>query len=69
MHPKRIHSQEDRRSVLIRLSAKGVELLGKVYKALGRYHRELFERAFARAEMKLFNELLARFIRTLEAEL
>ena len=65
---KRVHSQEDRRSVLIQLTGRGVEFFRKIYPELGRHNRALFEKAFSRAQMKEFNELLAQLIRTLESE-
>ena len=63
---KRIHSREDRRSVLIQLTAKGIELFRKVYPELVHHNRTMFEKAFTRTEMKDFNNLIARLIRTLE---
>jgi DNA-binding MarR family transcriptional regulator len=65
---KRIHSREDRRSVLIQLTAKGIEFFRKIYPQIGRHNHALFEKAFTRAETKDFNDLLARLIRTLENE-
>ena len=65
---KRIHSREDRRSVLIQLSAKGIELFRKLYPELQRHNRSLFEKAFTRAQTKDFSELLGQLIRTLEKE-
>jgi MarR family 2-MHQ and catechol resistance regulon transcriptional repressor len=65
---KRIHSQEDRRSVLIQLTSRGVEFFRRVYPELGRHNRTLFEKAFSRAQLKEFNELLGQLIRTLETE-
>jgi DNA-binding MarR family transcriptional regulator len=65
---KRIHSQEDRRSVLIQMTTKGVEFFSKVYPEVGRHNQGLFEKAFSRSQLREFNELLAQLIQTLEAE-
>jgi MarR family 2-MHQ and catechol resistance regulon transcriptional repressor len=63
---RRVHSREDRRSVEIQLSAKGIEFFRKVYPQLARHNRTLFEKAFSRAQVKDFNDLLTQLIRTLE---
>jgi MarR family transcriptional regulator, 2-MHQ and catechol-resistance regulon repressor len=63
---KRIPSREDRRSVLVRLSAKGVELFRKFYPELARSNRSLFEKAFSSDQMKEFSKLLEVLIRNLE---
>lgn len=65
---KRIPSRDDRRSVLVRLTAKGVELFRKLYPELKRCNRSLFERAFTSEQMKAFSELLELLIRSLETE-
>lgn len=64
----RVHSREDRRSILIQLTPKGMELFRKLYPELARHNRSLFEKAFTRAQTKHFNDLLAQLIRTLENE-
>ena len=63
---KRIPSRDDRRSVLIRLSAKGVELFRKLYPELVRSNRHLLERAFKPEQVKEFSRLLELLIRSLE---
>jgi MarR family transcriptional regulator, 2-MHQ and catechol-resistance regulon repressor len=65
---KRISSRDDRRSVLVRLSAKGVELFRKLYPELVRSSRSLFEKAFRPAQMKEFSELLEVLIHSLETK-
>ena len=63
---KRLPSSDDRRSVLVRLSAKGIELFRKLYPELARSHRSLLERAFKRDQMKEFSNLLEILIRSIE---
>src|SRR6266436_2154184 len=63
---KRIPSRDDRRSVLVRLSAKGVELFRKLYPELARSNRSILERAFKRDQMKEFSQLLEMLIRSIE---
>ena len=63
---KRIPSRSDRRSVMVRLSAKGVELYRKLYPELARSSRYLLERAFNPAQMKEFSNLLQILNRSLE---
>ncbi len=63
---KRMPSRDDRRSVLVRLSAKGVELYRKFYPELVRSNRYLLERAFKPEQMKEFNKLLELLNRSLE---
>jgi DNA-binding MarR family transcriptional regulator len=65
---KRVPSRDDRRSVLISLTARGIELLRKLYPELVRGDRALFERAFRPEQMKEFSKLLALLIRSLETE-
>jgi DNA-binding MarR family transcriptional regulator len=62
---KRIPSRDDRRSVLVRLSAKGVELFRKLYPEVVRSNRSLFEKAFRPEQMKEFSDLLEILIRSL----
>jgi MarR family transcriptional regulator, 2-MHQ and catechol-resistance regulon repressor len=62
---KRIPSRDDRRSVLIRLSDKGVALFVKLYPELGRVNRVLLEKAFKPNEMKEFGRLLGVLIQSL----
>jgi MarR family transcriptional regulator, 2-MHQ and catechol-resistance regulon repressor len=63
---KRIPSRDDRRSVLVRLSAKGIELYRKFYPELARANRYLLERAFKPEQMKEFSKLLELLNRSLE---
>ena len=64
---KRIPSRDDRRSVLIRLSAKGAEMYSKIYPELVRAHRSILESAFKPEQMKEFSILLQLLIHTLES--
>src|SRR5712672_4134442 len=63
---KRIPSSDDRRSVLVRLSAKGIELFRKLYPELARSNRSILERAFKRDQMKEFSNLLEVLIHSIE---
>jgi MarR family transcriptional regulator, 2-MHQ and catechol-resistance regulon repressor len=63
---KRMPSRDDRRSVLVRLSAKGVELFRKIYPEGVRCKRSLFEKAFKPEQMKKLSDLLDVLIRSLE---
>jgi MarR family transcriptional regulator, 2-MHQ and catechol-resistance regulon repressor len=64
---KRIKSADDRRSVMVRLSAKGVELFRKLYPEIARSNRYLLGRAFKPEQMKEFSKLLEILIHSLEA--
>jgi DNA-binding MarR family transcriptional regulator len=63
---KRIPSRDDRRSVLVRLSTKGVELFRKLYPEHVRSNKSLFEKAFTPDQMKEFSKLLEVLLRSLE---
>jgi MarR family 2-MHQ and catechol resistance regulon transcriptional repressor len=63
---KRFPSSDDRRSVLVRLSGKGVELFRKLYPELARSNRSILERAFKRDQMREFNRLLEVLIHSIE---
>jgi DNA-binding MarR family transcriptional regulator len=63
---KRIPSSDDRRSVLVRLSAKGTDLVRKFHPAIARGNRVLFEKAFKPEQMKEFGRLLEQLIGVLE---
>jgi DNA-binding MarR family transcriptional regulator len=63
---KRFPSSDDRRSVLVRLSAKGVELFRKLYPELARSNRSILERAFKRDQMREFSRLLEVLIHSIE---
>ncbi|HTT77345.1 MAG TPA: MarR family transcriptional regulator [Candidatus Binataceae bacterium] len=65
---KRMPSRDDRRRVLVRLSAKGIEFFRKFYPELAHNNRELFEKAFRPDQLKEFSKLLNVLIRSLEAE-
>jgi len=66
---KRIPSRDDRRSVRVRLSAKGVELLSKLYPALARSNRALFERELRPEQLREFAKSLDLLIRALDRNL
>src|ERR1700688_4143343 len=55
---KRIPSLDDRRSMMVRLSAKGVEWFRKLFPELVHSNRSLFEKAFKPDQMKEFSKLL-----------
>jgi DNA-binding MarR family transcriptional regulator len=63
---KRYPSRDDRRSVQVRLSAKGVELMRKLLPELAQSNRVLFERVFQPEQLQRFNELLGLLTRSLE---
>ena len=63
---KRIPSRDDRRSVRVRLSAKGAELLRKLYPALARSNRALFERELRPEQLREFAKSLDLLIRGLD---
>jgi DNA-binding MarR family transcriptional regulator len=65
---KRIPSRDDRRSISIQLSAKGVEFWRKFFPEITRSAREVFDKAFRPEQMKQFNKLLALLVRSLEAD-
>lgn len=65
---KRIPSSDDRRSVLVRLSARGVELFRKLYPELVRSNRSLLGKAFKPDQMKEFRKLLEVLIHSLETQ-
>jgi MarR family transcriptional regulator, 2-MHQ and catechol-resistance regulon repressor len=65
---RRTPSRDDRRSILVRLTPKGVEFFRKFYPELVRGKRALFERTFRPEQMKEFSKLLNLLLRSLEAE-
>jgi MarR family transcriptional regulator, 2-MHQ and catechol-resistance regulon repressor len=65
---KRMPSRDDRRRVQVRLSAKGIELLRKLYPELARSNRALFERALRPEQMREFAKALDLLIRGLEGQ-
>jgi DNA-binding PadR family transcriptional regulator len=66
---RRLPSRADRRSVLVQLSAKGVELFRKLYPEVVRSNRSIFEKALRPEQMKQLTCLLTLLIRRLESEL
>lgn len=65
---KRVPSRDDRRSISIQLTAKGVEFWRRFYPEIARSAQEVFEKAFRPEQMKQFSKLLALLLRSLEAE-
>jgi MarR family transcriptional regulator, 2-MHQ and catechol-resistance regulon repressor len=65
---RRTPSRDDRRSILVRLTPKGVEFFRKFYPEMVRGKRALFERAFRPEQMKEFSKLLNLLLRHLETE-
>jgi MarR family transcriptional regulator, 2-MHQ and catechol-resistance regulon repressor len=65
---KRTSARDDRRSVKVRLSAKGIELLHMLMPELARSSRSLFEKAFGPEQMKEFGNLLQILVRSLEKQ-
>jgi MarR family transcriptional regulator, 2-MHQ and catechol-resistance regulon repressor len=63
---RRVPSRDDRRSVLVRLSAKGMEFFRKLYPEMARRNRASFERVFRPEQVKEFARLLDLLIRDLE---
>jgi MarR family transcriptional regulator, 2-MHQ and catechol-resistance regulon repressor len=65
---KRVPSRDDRRSITVQLSPKGVEFWRRFYPEVARNARELFQKAFRPQQMKQFTRLLALLIRSLEVD-
>jgi DNA-binding MarR family transcriptional regulator len=65
---KRIRSRDDRRGVLVGLSAKGGELFRKLFPELVRCNRSLFKKALKPEQLKELGGLLETLIRSLEWE-
>ncbi len=65
---KRTPSQQDRRSVLVSLSAKGVAFFRELYPEVARSNREIFEKAFRPGQMKEFGNLIALLVQTMESQ-
>lgn len=63
---KRTPSRSDRRSVMVRLSTKGIEFFRKLYPQQVRCTRSLFEAAFKPEEMNQFRMLLNQLVGNLE---
>jgi MarR family 2-MHQ and catechol resistance regulon transcriptional repressor len=65
---RRVPSREDRRSISIQLSAKGIELCRELLPEAWRGNREIFEKAFRPQQMKQFSRLLMLLLRSLEED-
>jgi MarR family transcriptional regulator, 2-MHQ and catechol-resistance regulon repressor len=65
---RRTPSRDDRRSILVRFTPKGVEFFRKFYPELVRGKRALLEKAFRPEQMKEFSKLLDLLLRGLETE-
>jgi MarR family 2-MHQ and catechol resistance regulon transcriptional repressor len=65
---KRVPSRDDRRSISIQLSAKGVEFWRRFYPEIARSARRVLEKAFQPEQMKQFSNLLDLLLRSLEAD-
>jgi MarR family transcriptional regulator, 2-MHQ and catechol-resistance regulon repressor len=65
---KRMPTRDDRRSLSIQLSAKGVEFWHKFFPETARSARHVFERAFRPEQMKQFSKLLALLLHSLEGD-
>jgi MarR family transcriptional regulator, 2-MHQ and catechol-resistance regulon repressor len=63
---KRIPSRDDRRSISIQLSSKGIEFWHRFFPEVARSARQVFEKAFRPEQMKQFSKLLALLLRSLE---
>ena len=63
---ERSPSREDRRSVIVRLSRKGVDLFSKLYPEQVSFYRSFFEDVFTPAQMKQLGKLLEQLVRGLE---
>jgi DNA-binding MarR family transcriptional regulator len=64
----RMPSRDDRRSISIQLSAKGVEFWRKFLPQVAHSARELFEQAFRPEQMRQFSKLLDLLVRSVEAD-
>ncbi len=65
---KRVPSRDDRRSISIQLSTKGVELWRRLFPEVKRSAQELLEKAFRPEQMKQFSKLLDLLLRSLEED-
>jgi DNA-binding MarR family transcriptional regulator len=64
----RVPSRDDRRSISVQLSAKGVELWRRFYPEIARSAREVLEKAFRPEQTRQFSKLLDLLVRSLEAD-
>jgi MarR family transcriptional regulator, 2-MHQ and catechol-resistance regulon repressor len=65
---RRMPCRDDRRSIPVRLTPKGVEFFRKFYPELVRGKRTLLEKAFRPDQIKEFSKLLGLLLRSLEVE-
>jgi MarR family transcriptional regulator, 2-MHQ and catechol-resistance regulon repressor len=63
---RRTPSREDRRSIPVRLTLKGVEFFRRFYPEKVRGKRSIFEKAFRPEQMREFSKLLNLLLRSLE---
>lgn len=61
-------SQDDRRSIMIQLTEKGLDLSRGLFTKLARDDEDIFARAFKPEQIKQFSKLLALLLRSLEAD-
>jgi DNA-binding MarR family transcriptional regulator len=61
-------SRDDRRSIMIQLTEKGVDLCHGLFTKLARDDENLFARGFKPGQIKQFSKLLAVLLRSLEAD-
>jgi MarR family transcriptional regulator, 2-MHQ and catechol-resistance regulon repressor len=65
---QRESSRDDRRSIVIQLTEKGVNLCYGLFTKLAREDEDVFARAFKPEQIKQFSKLLALLLRSLEAD-
>ncbi len=65
---RRTPSREDRRSIPVRLTPKGVEFFRRFYPENVRSKRMIFDKAFRPEQMKEFSKLLGLLLRCLDEE-
>jgi MarR family transcriptional regulator, 2-MHQ and catechol-resistance regulon repressor len=65
---RRMPSRDDRRSIPVRLTPKGVEFFRRFYPETVRAKRIILERVFQPEQMKEFVKLLGLLLRSLEVE-
>ncbi|HEY2486430.1 MAG TPA: MarR family transcriptional regulator [Candidatus Binataceae bacterium] len=65
---QRVASQDDRRSVVIQLTEKGVDLSHRLFTKLAHDDEDVFAKALKPEQIKQFSKLLALLLRSLEAD-
>jgi DNA-binding MarR family transcriptional regulator len=65
---QRVASREDRRSILIHLTDKGVEVCNDLYREIPRTNQETLAKALKPEQIKQLSKLLTLLVRSLEAE-